>query len=87
MSNEVIRRLEERVARLEDELRQLKDRSAKEQAQEPWWQKSAGMFEGDKAFAEIVRLGRQIRRAGRNSLSNSHQGARGKRRRKADPQE
>ena len=64
MSNDAVRRLEERVARLEAELQRVKAQLAKgPDAEQPWWEKIAGRHEGSKAFGEIVRLGRQIRRA------------------------
>ena len=65
MSENALDQLEKRVARLEDELREVKRTLSKEKAQ-PWWERTAGMFEGSKAFAEIVRLGRKIRRQDRD---------------------
>lgn len=59
MSN-TIQQLETRLARVEKELAQL--RAALGQRQEvPWYRQIVGDFAADKAFAEIVRLGRLIR--------------------------
>jgi hypothetical protein len=66
MAADRVRALEERVAQLEEELRQVKAEMAKgKEPEQPWWEKIAGMHEGDEAFAEIVRLGRKIRKADR----------------------
>ncbi|HMC63317.1 MAG TPA: hypothetical protein VKI65_00100 [Gemmataceae bacterium] len=61
MTADTLRQLEERVTRLEEELREVKA-LLPHQARKPWWERTAGMFEGDEAFAEIVRLGQKIRR-------------------------
>jgi hypothetical protein len=58
------KQLEQRVARLEQELEQLKIRVSGYEKM-PWWRQIAGTFEGDKAFEEIVRLGAAIRKADR----------------------
>lgn len=54
------RQLEARIERIEKELAELKsalgDRRAK-----PWYREIVGVFAGDEAFGEIVRLGRLIR--------------------------
>ena len=73
MSENALDQLEKRVARLEDELREVKRTLSKEKAQ-PWWERTAGMFEGSKAFAEIVRLGRKIRRQDRDFDHNVKEG-------------
>jgi len=54
--------LEQRVSRIEKELSQLKAAVSSEQGA-PWWRQIVGDFKGDKAFAEIVQMGRQIRQA------------------------
>jgi hypothetical protein len=56
-----VRQLEARLARVEKELAQLKAAVAGKRA-EPWYRQIVGDFAGDKAFADIVRLGRLIRR-------------------------
>jgi hypothetical protein len=53
-------RLERRLARVERELAELRKALAAKPA-EPWYRQIVGSFEGDEAFAEIVRLGRLIR--------------------------
>lgn len=58
------RLLEERLARVERELEQLKSVLSR-RSRTPWWRQIVGDFEGDRAFAEIVRLGRRLRRADR----------------------
>ena len=52
--------IEARLTRLEKELAELKAALAKKQGV-PWYRQIVGDFAGDKAFAEIVRLGRLIR--------------------------
>jgi hypothetical protein len=66
-SSESVRRLQRRIERLERELRALRRTVCNAQRRDgrPWWQQIAGDFEDDPAFAEIVRLGRKIRRAER----------------------
>lgn len=62
----VRRSLEQRVADVERELEQLKAQIGRDKAR--WWEQIVGDFEGDKAFAEILRLAAENRRAsGRNS--------------------
>jgi hypothetical protein len=56
--------LESRLAKVEKELAELKVVVGGNRA-EPWYRQIVGDFAGDKAFAEIVRLGRAVRRAKR----------------------
>ena len=56
-----IQQLEARLAQVEKELAQIKATLARKQG-EPWYRQIVGDFAGDKAYAEIVRLGRLIRR-------------------------
>lgn len=68
MSERIIQELTERVARLEKELGQLKaEVSKKKPSEQPWWEKIAGSQKGDKVFAEIARLGAEIRQADREA--------------------
>ena len=53
--------MESRLTRIEQELEELK-RALAANAGMPWWQRIRGDFKDDKAFAEILRLGRRIRR-------------------------
>jgi hypothetical protein len=53
--------LEARMARVEKDLAEVKAALAGKQSQ-PWYEQIVGDFADDKAFAEIVRLGRLIRR-------------------------
>ena len=57
---EELQLLEKRVSQLEQEVSLLKSHSAA-QGDQPWWERIAGRFENDKAFDEIVRLGREYR--------------------------
>jgi uncharacterized protein (UPF0335 family) len=52
--------LEARVERLEKQLAELKDAISAKPGK-PWFQEIVGSFKNDKAFAEIIRLGRLIR--------------------------
>jgi hypothetical protein len=54
------RQLETRLAQVERELAELKATVAGKAAK-PWYREIVGTFAGDKAFAEIIRLGRLIR--------------------------
>ncbi len=54
------KQLERRLARVEKELAELRATLAAKSA-EPWYREIVGSFAGDKAFAEILRLGRLIR--------------------------
>lgn len=58
---ERVRQLEARLRRMERELAALKVALARKDSA-PWYRQIVGSFAGDKAFAEIVRLGRLIRR-------------------------
>jgi len=58
--SKITEQLERRLARVEKELAELKASLAKERAV-PWYRQIVGDFAGDKAFAEIIRLGRLIR--------------------------
>ena len=54
------KQLEARLARVEKELAELRQ-AILGQRSEPWYEQIVGSFAGDKAFAEIIRLGRLIR--------------------------
>lgn len=60
--NEDIQLLKNRVAKLEQEVSELKSGPVRQPGQ-PWWDRIAGRFENDAAFEEIVRLGREYREA------------------------
>ena len=62
MMDEDIQLLKDRVAKLEQEVGELKSNSVR-QVEQPWWERIAGRFENDPAFEEIVRLGREHREA------------------------
>lgn len=53
--------IEARLARVEKELAELKATLAGRPT-EPWYRQIVGDYAGDKALAEILRLGRLIRR-------------------------
>jgi hypothetical protein len=54
--------VEQRLARLEDEVRKIKEQlGTTSEDGEPWWKSIIGTHENDPDFAEIVRLGREIR--------------------------
>jgi uncharacterized protein (UPF0335 family) len=78
MTEESYQQLVERVQRLEDEVRQLKQQGDSR----PWWEKIAGSHKDDPVFAEIVRLGAAIRRAERRQSPHGKSPSR-KRRAKA----
>jgi hypothetical protein len=53
--------LEQRVARLEAELAQLKSPTAPAEAESPWWKKIVGVFADDPYFEAAVARGREYR--------------------------
>jgi hypothetical protein len=53
--------LESRVATLEAEIQRLKDRATSSNAQ--WWEQITGVFSGDAAFDQAMRLGQSYRRS------------------------
>ena len=55
--------LEERVAVLESELEQLKQRREQDKSGDavPWWKEIVGVFKDDPEFDEAMRLGREWR--------------------------
>lgn len=55
-----IQQIEARLARLEKEFAAFKDSLGRKPGT-PWYRQIVGDFAGDPAYAEIVRLGRQIR--------------------------
>lgn len=59
--------LEQRVKLLENEVAALKKRLGIAPSAENWIEKITGSFEGDAEFAEIVKLGAELRRADRPS--------------------
>lgn len=59
------RSIEERLDTLEHEMADLKRRVGEGETKKNWIEKITGTFENDPDFAEILRLGREIRRADR----------------------
>jgi hypothetical protein len=55
--------VEERLSALEQELRELKQQVTVQKDQRSWIEKIAGTFKDDLDFEEIVRLGREFRKA------------------------
>lgn len=55
--------VEERLTALEQELRELKEQVTVQKDQPSWIERIAGTFKNDPDFAEIVRLGREFRKA------------------------
>lgn len=67
MTGRRLDRLEARISRLEREVRRLRAR-LKGGPPIPWYREIVGAFAGDRAFAEIARLGRRIRNAERTRV-------------------
>lgn len=57
--------LDDRVKSLENDIAAIKKRLGIPPAEENWIEKITGTFEGDTEFAEIVKLGAELRRADR----------------------
>ena len=55
--------VEERLTALEKELTELKQQVSVQQDRRSWIEKIAGTFKGDPDFDEIVKLGREFRKA------------------------
>jgi hypothetical protein len=53
--------LEERVAYLEAEVAQLKNRLENSVSSQPWWEKIVGAFVDNSTYDEAMRLGREYR--------------------------
>jgi hypothetical protein len=55
--------LEERIAKVEADLVQVKQQLGKAQspASVPWWKKIVGVYKDDPEFVEAMRLGREYR--------------------------
>jgi hypothetical protein len=53
--------IEDRVSQIEHDLRQIKASLGKTKATPNWITKTAGAFQGDVVYAEIARLGKEIR--------------------------
>lgn len=64
MKNGKFDALDQRLQRLEDEVRQLRA-TIEAQIEPKGWQSIAGSHAGDPVFAEITRLGREIRESER----------------------
>ena len=57
--------LEQRISHVEKDLAQLKSQVERLGAKENWIDRITGSFKNDPEFDEILRLGREIRRADR----------------------
>jgi uncharacterized small protein (DUF1192 family) len=70
MSAITLQQIEQRIARLEEELQRLKNALPLNQKREqPWWEKMAGSAEGRPLFAEVAREGQNIRQAERGAAT------------------
>ena len=58
-----VQQLESRVSHLERELQRLKEQLQGDRV--PWYRQIVGAFANDPAYAEIARLGQEIRKAER----------------------
>ena len=56
--------LEERIASLEEEMREIKALlKTLGNTQQPWWERCAGMFKDDPLFDAIIEAGQTYRRS------------------------
>ena len=79
MSTKILQQIEERLGRLEEELGQLKAQvAATKGAEQPWWERTAGIFEGNKMFDRIVQDMEKRRRAERRAAHHGTVGTRGR---------
>lgn len=65
--------LEQRVARLEEQMRGVVSGRAEDESVPPPkdWQRTVGMFRNDPVMAEIIEAGRRIREADRQQAAES----------------
>ena len=61
MNDTKLQQLESKVAKLEEEIGEIK-RLISDGTSVAWWKQISGTFKDDPVFAEIVELGRKIRR-------------------------
>ena len=62
--------LEDRVAKIEVDLHRIKERLSRSTDNSNWISKTAGSFRGDSIFAEIVRLGKEVRDSEKHDLDD-----------------
>lgn len=56
--------IEQRIAALEKEVRQLRAAAKKKvKKEEPWWERFGGMFKDDPLFDEMVKAGEKYRKS------------------------
>lgn len=60
--------LEERIAKVEQEIERLKDQSNGSKDKSNWITDISGSFKDDNEFEEVLRLGREERLADRNGV-------------------
>jgi len=60
----IVLTVEERLALVEKEIRELKQGKAPVEPKPNWLEKIAGTFKDDPEFGELLRLGQQIRKTG-----------------------
>ena len=68
--------VETRLTEVEEELRRIRQLLDDQGLANgvPWWKKMIGSHENDPVFAEIVKLGRKIRRGERTSSRRAKKG-------------
>lgn len=60
---------EARLAKLESEMAQLKQKLLSSEPQTPWWEQNLGTFANDPMYDEAMRLGQEYRQ----SLTSANQ--------------
>lgn len=65
------KQLEERVAYLEAEVAQLKNKIESSASSKPWWERIAGTFADNLAYDEAMQLGHEYRDSLRSSSVES----------------
>ena len=66
----IMSRLEDRIDALEKELSRIKEK-VDGNGKHPWWERIAGSFQNDEAYAEAMRLGSELRRSGDDSTTDA----------------
>ena len=62
--------IEERLAVVEKEIRELKEAKTAVESKKGWLEKITGTFKDDPEFGEILRLGQEIRKTERMDEAN-----------------
>lgn len=72
---EALQKMEERLDRIEEELRQIKALLKPKQDDQPWWQEFVGVFANNPLFDEVVKDIEKERRKDKKAVCAALDGA------------